>query len=455
MTPSSKLVRALRLLLILGAGGATSPALAECPEASIFFGNLDGGHIELNLLDPGAFFRTYIFEDPRINEGSARLRDFAFDGSEFGFPPGSALIFADWAGTEGLEGCPDSLDVDGDHNLEEHGIHQVFAFGDARGVTLAVVSPDFRDFNLDAAAAPGASLVVSRLRARPLSQRLVPTGIQIEMEWPLPTVNADPASLEVAARLIQRYRLIEVAARDEGGTSERELVDLDLEPGDNRATVILPIECAVSTLVVEIQLASAGGSEPAASVRAALMEYDKHYNQFCGEFPEADCDEDRSPFCTDCNDFDLQIYPGAPERCTEYDDNCNGRLDDFAFSGDADRDGEVDYCDFDDGLILLESFRDIFGPRLWQWSPERVDWFNLYRGSLAVLRDGGLYTQDPALTPDAARFCGLTGNYLEDPFVPGTGGSAFYLVTGTLAGVEGSLGTNSRGGQRPNDSPCP
>jgi hypothetical protein len=42
------------------------------------------------------------------------------------------------------------------------------------------------------------------------------------------------------------------------------------------------------------------------------------------------------------------------------------------------------------------------------------------------------------------------------PIEAGTDGrELFFLVSGVLAGVEGTLGTDSEGVDRPNDHPCP
>lgn len=119
---------------------------------------------------------------------------------------------------------------------------------------------------------------------------------------------------------------------------------------------------------------------------------------------------------------------------------------------DRDADGIGDRCDNDDGFIEVDP-------------PDRssVAWqqeagfssFNVYRGDLGVLRSSGIYTQDPAATPLAARFCGLAGGFAVDTPALSPGQAVFYLVTGVDAGLESGLGTDSRGLERPNTSPCP
>jgi len=84
-----------------------------------------------------------------------------------------------------------------------------------------------------------------------------------------------------------------------------------------------------------------------------------------------------------------------------------------------------------------------------------VAW-NVYKGSILVLRSTGVYTQTPGSNLLAVRLCHM-GNPWDRDLVPGfPGSSAFYLVTGvTAGGVESSLGTNSAGTTRPNTAPCP
>ncbi|HET8946537.1 MAG TPA: hypothetical protein VFQ07_06110, partial [Candidatus Polarisedimenticolia bacterium] len=81
--------------------------------------------------------------------------------------------------------------------------------------------------------------------------------------------------------------------------------------------------------------------------------------------------------------------------------------------------------------------------------------FNLYRGDLAVLRQSGVYTQDPATVPLAGRACGISDPYALDGVVLSPGQAVFWLVTGNGPGGESSLGTNSAGQPRPNTHPCP
>jgi hypothetical protein len=119
---------------------------------------------------------------------------------------------------------------------------------------------------------------------------------------------------------------------------------------------------------------------------------------------------------------------------------------------DVDADGEGNECDLNDGLILIDLLP---GTVVVYQQESAFTGFNIYRGSLDVLRSSGLYTQDPSGVPGAARFCSHFGGTLLDPAVPPPGAAEFYLVTGVDMFGETSLGTNSAGTQRPNDNPCP
>jgi hypothetical protein len=91
-----------------------------------------------------------------------------------------------------------------------------------------------------------------------------------------------------------------------------------------------------------------------------------------------------------------------------------------------------------------------------EWQPESgyTSW-NRYRGSLAVLRATGVYTQAPGSNALAARDCGLSDPFVSDAVVPAPGEVAFNLVTGVAGGVESGLGANSAGTPRANANPCP
>lgn len=81
-----------------------------------------------------------------------------------------------------------------------------------------------------------------------------------------------------------------------------------------------------------------------------------------------------------------------------------------------------------------------------------MPFFNLYRGSIAGLRASGVYT--PA---GSCLVSGLTAaSYADAGSPPAPGDAYYYLVTGeNAAGVEGTLGFDSRGVERPNASACP
>ena len=132
-------------------------------------------------------------------------------------------------------------------------------------------------------------------------------------------------------------------------------------------------------------------------------------------------------------------------------DNCLGVVN--PDQRDFDLDTQGDECDLNDGYILTQ----VPAATIVSWQQEAgFAVFNLYRGSMTVLASSGLYTQDPAAAPEAARACGQPGITLSDPFVAPVGQVVFYLVTGEDAGgLEGTLGVNSAGQTRPNANPCP
>ena len=90
----------------------------------------------------------------------------------------------------------------------------------------------------------------------------------------------------------------------------------------------------------------------------------------------------------------------------------------------------------------------------WQAETGPLAW-NVYEGSLAVLRATGVYTQVPGSNPLADKSCGVVSRFVSDPTLPSPGAVKFALVTGVTGGGEGSLGTNSAGAPRANTNPCP
>ena len=167
---------------------------------------------------------------------------------------------------------------------------------------------------------------------------------------------------------------------------------------------------------------------------------------------QADQDADlRGDVCDNCPTEANSFQDDADgDRVGDVCDNC--LLDYNPDQEDLDRDFSGDVCDLDDGLIYLMLPDASFV--MWQMEAG-FDSFNLYRGDLRVLWTSGLYTQDPTTVPLAARYCDLPDTTLVDSPDPPRGQGAFYLVTGNVAGVEGSLGTNSAGLERPNANPCP
>ncbi len=120
--------------------------------------------------------------------------------------------------------------------------------------------------------------------------------------------------------------------------------------------------------------------------------------------------------------------------------------------GDADLDGVGDVCDLDDGLIFqFAPSRTHIG-----WQPEAgVTSWNVYEGDLDVLKATGEYTQEPGSNPLAKWHCGVLSTWVDDPGDPSVGKTKFSLVTGIQNGVEGDLGRDSAGVERPRTGSCP
>ena len=155
------------------------------------------------------------------------------------------------------------------------------------------------------------------------------------------------------------------------------------------------------------------------------------------------CDNcpDTSNFSQNDADFDT-----VGDDC----DNCP--LDGNPSQSDVDADDEGDRCDNDDAYVYI-----FFEERDWvDWDQETgFDGWNCYRGDLDVMLATGDYTQAEGSNPLAARLCGTGIPTMADSQIPPPSRAAFYLATGLIGGIEGSLGTGLSGLERTNDDPCP
>jgi hypothetical protein len=129
-------------------------------------------------------------------------------------------------------------------------------------------------------------------------------------------------------------------------------------------------------------------------------------------------------------------------------DNCP--FDSNPAQENRDADAEGDLCDLDDGLIVV---RWTDKTHLSYQREVPYDAFNLYRRSVSDLRATGIYVPNPQTAP-GWRTCNLTDNPTLTTTNPPPGEAWLYFVDGSAGGVDGGLGENSSGIERPNDYPC-
>jgi hypothetical protein len=120
-------------------------------------------------------------------------------------------------------------------------------------------------------------------------------------------------------------------------------------------------------------------------------------------------------------------------------------------------DGDADgLTDVDIGARENEGITDLrytASELIWDHGNHEPETYNLYRGDLQTLIETGAYIQDPGTVDGARHFCSLTTTSFVDPDVPLEQQVFIYLVT-AVGAVEGGLGFDSTGAQRPKDLPC-
>jgi len=256
--------------IFLLAAAACQPALADCIAGSVYFGNVGAlTFVRIDLNDPAASWQTYMLQDPTINQGTVPVGMVAFDLGIVGGEPGTAVVFGDWAGGMGMNGCPLGLDSNYSGHLDDDQANEVFVFSDAKnGSTILILASTANVFDFDSASGTGSELPRSVMKPQIISASISSTIVNLELVWDAPVINQDTRSIILGSTLLRGYRVFEELRSASGALlSSGEVPDTDGSTTDTHALVALLRGTAGDTWTLTVGADLAGGTGVGATAR--------------------------------------------------------------------------------------------------------------------------------------------------------------------------------------------